>query len=124
LAGTATLGTDPPIFQVAGDVADFRIGSLLGAPQLFPDPVTGSLSLEGGAGTAYVFDIDLAGEGGRLDLAGFFNPAELPTYEVAGTIAGLDLSGLPFVTGVPPTNLTGTIGAKESTRRRWRAISR
>src|SRR5690606_31421883 len=62
--------------------------------------------------TAYVFDIDLAGEGGRLDLAGFFNPAELPTYEVAGTIAGLDLSGLPFVTGVPPTNLTGTIDVR------------
>ncbi|MQA89319.1 MAG: hypothetical protein GEU90_03645 [Gemmatimonas sp.] len=109
LAGTVDFGPGDPVFQVAGEVTNFRVGSLLGAPELFPDPLTGEIDLRGGGAQPYVFDIDLQGSVGRLDLAGFYEPGAIPRYEAVGAVAGLDLSQLPFDLGLPPTNLTGSV---------------
>ncbi|MEX0912490.1 MAG: hypothetical protein WD031_03590, partial [Gemmatimonadota bacterium] len=109
LAGTVGLSTDPPTFIVAGDVVDFRLGALLGAPELFADPLTGALAVEGGGAEPYVFDVDLTGETGGLDLAGFYSAGAVPSYEVRGTVDGLDLSRLPMAVDLPPSALTGSL---------------
>jgi hypothetical protein len=109
LRGTVTPAVEPARFQMAGEIWDFRIGSLLGDPQLFPDPMTGTISLAGGGNEPYTFDVDLRGEIGRLDLAGFYRPGVIPSYSVQGFVAGLDLSRLPTGPPLPPTALTGTV---------------
>lgn len=109
LAGSVTLTVDPPIFDVAGDVTNFRIGVLVGDPQLFPDPMTGTIALVGGGGQAYRFDVDLTGDIGRLDLAGTYLPGTVPIYQASGFVAGLDLSRLPVTTDLPPSSITGTV---------------
>ncbi|MEX2581822.1 MAG: translocation/assembly module TamB domain-containing protein [Gemmatimonadota bacterium] len=114
LAGTASLTGEQPRFDVSGDVADFRLGTLIGSPELFPDPMTGSIELAGGDGAPYVFDIDLTGAVGRLDLAGFYDAGAVPTYEASGQIAGLDVSRLPIGPELPQTNLTGFIDVRGS----------
>ena len=100
---------DEPIFNVSGSVADFRIGALLGSPRLFPDPMTGTLSLQGGGGTPYRFDIDLAGDLGRLDLAGFYRAGVVPEYEARGVVVGLDASRLPLALTLPVSEVSGSV---------------
>ena len=109
LAGSVTMGSEEPVFQVAGQVNNFRLGSLMGSPELFPDPMSGTVAVEGGDGTPYVFDFDLAGAVGQLDLAGFYSAGEIPSYEARGNIIGLDLSRIPFAAALPPTLLTGAV---------------
>ncbi|HEU0052059.1 MAG TPA: hypothetical protein VFQ39_02735, partial [Longimicrobium sp.] len=99
-----------PSFDVAGRVENFRIGLLLGRPGLLPNPVTGPIALKGGAGQPYTFDVDLRGRDGRIDLAGWFLPGDVPRYSVSGSVEGLNLSGLPGIpAAIPRTRLTATV---------------
>lgn len=109
LDGNFRLGDQSPRFDVAGDVSSFRLGSLLGQPGLFPEPMTGNIALNGGAGDPYLFDIDLRGETARLDLSGVFETGDVPVYNIEGFVAGLDLSTLPVSLPVPSTSLTGNV---------------
>lgn len=109
LIGTANMGADPARFDVAGNVVNFRIGSLLGNPTLFPEPMTGPISISGGGGDPYAFNIDLQGATGLLDVSGVFRPGTVPSYEIQGNIVALDLGALPSPRRLPPTALTGRI---------------
>jgi len=112
LRGTIAPRFDPPRFRVTGDLFSFRLGALLGQPMLFPDPLTGPITVAGGGGDPYRFDVDLRGEIGQLTLAGFYDPTPVATYEVAGEIAGLDVSRLPLAVALPSTALTGTLSLR------------
>ncbi len=105
LSGTVALAADPPIFDVSGQVTDFRIGILTGDPRLFPDPMTGALSLSGGGGMPYAFDVNLIGDVGRLALEGFYEPSDVPEYEIRGDVAALDLSRLPLSPRLPSSSI-------------------
>lgn len=109
LAGRLISTGSTPQFDVGGEVANFRIGALLGEPELFPEPMTGSLQVAGGGGDPYIFDIDLSSELTRLDLSGVYEPDDIPVYNVEGFVAGLDLASLPFGPDLPTTSLTGNI---------------
>lgn len=109
LAGSVTPAADPFRFDVSGTVSEFRIGALVGDPQLFPDPMTGTIAAAGGGGEPYRFDIDLQGLVGRIDLAGFYTPGPVPTYEAQGVVVGLDASRLPLGPQLPATALSGSI---------------
>lgn len=114
LVGSANLTAEPARFDVAGDVANFRVGALLGNPALFPDPMTGPISIAGGGGDPYTFAVDLQGATGLLDLAGVYRPGAVPTYEVRGDIVELDLSAFPTPTRLPVTALTGHVDIQGS----------
>jgi hypothetical protein len=109
LRGSVEPGVEPPRFDVRGNLYEFRVGALIGEPQLFPDPMTGPIAVAGGGGDPYHFEIDLVGQLGRLDLAGFYLPGPVPVYEARGVVAGLDLARFPFGPELPPTTLTGTV---------------
>ncbi len=109
LSGRVLSALDDPVFDVSGEIEAFRIGALLGSPQLFPDPMTGPLSLQGGGGAPYRFDVDLAGQIGRLDLSGFYQAGAVPEYAAQGVVVGLDASRLPFNVGIPATQISGSI---------------
>jgi hypothetical protein len=98
-----------PIFEVAGDVTNFNIGSLFGRPQLFPSRMTGRVELTGGGQQPYRFTGDLRGESGALNVRGGYAPGNIPSYYLSGSIAGLNLQQFPYGTSLPATNLTGTI---------------
>jgi hypothetical protein len=112
LTGSVTPAVDPPRFQATGEVIDFRVGVLVGDPQLFPDPMSGGIAVAGGGGDPYRFDVDLAGVIGRLDLAGFYLPAAVPSYEVTGQVAGLDISRLPTAVALPTSSLTASVAVR------------
>lgn len=99
----------PPRFEVAGQVENFRIGALIGQPMLFPSPMTGSLSVAGGGGRRYDFDVDLRGAVGLLVLGGWYLPGEVPSYAVRGRVAELDLRRLPTMASLPQTQITAAI---------------
>lgn len=99
----------PPVLDVTGRADRFRIGAVLGRPDLLPGPVTGPIRLAGGGRQPYRFDVDLRGDLGRLDVEGFFRPGAVPEYSVRGDVVGLDLSGLPGGRVFPATRLTGTL---------------
>lgn len=109
LAGTVNTTADPPIFDLSGEVTNFRIGIVAGDPQLFPDPMSGAVSLNGGGGLPYTFDVNLTGAVGRLVLEGSYWSAEIPEYEVHGDVAGLDLSRLPLTPSLPSSVINGRI---------------
>lgn len=98
-----------PRVEVAGRVADFRLGAVLGRPGLFGSSVTGEISLTGGGRAAYVFDLDVRGEAGVVDIEGWYAAGDVPEYALSGTIAGLDLAELVAGEGALPhtrVNLT------------------
>lgn len=99
----------PRRFEVVGDVVDFRLGSLIGQPALFPAPMTGSISLTGGGPVPYRYDIDLRGDRVILDLAGTYSGGAVPSYTAEGTVRGLDLSRLPFTPRLPRTDLNARL---------------
>jgi len=110
LAGTARREGDAPYrFDVAGRVENFRVGALVGDPGLLPGPVSGPISVSGGGGDPYRFDVALAGPQGMFDVEGYFTPGEVPAYAASGRVQGIDLSGLPGMATLPETRLTGTI---------------
>ncbi|CAN5741560.1 hypothetical protein BH23GEM6_BH23GEM6_07480 [soil metagenome] len=109
LTGRVQPTVEPPIFNVAGQVFNFRIGALLGEPALFPAPVTGDIAVAGGGGQPYVYDVDLRGDGSVLALEGFYQPGPVPTYTARGQVLGLDLGRLPFDTPLPPTVLNAAV---------------
>lgn len=104
----------PPRFTVSGDVVDFRVGALIGQPGLFPAPMTGRISLVGGAADPYQFDIDLRGAGVALDLSGSYAAADVPSYSIHGTVRGLDLSRLPLSPRLPRTVLNARVDIEGS----------
>lgn len=99
----------PPTFQVSGDVSDFRLGSLLGRPGLFPAPMTGSLEIAGGGTAPYRFDMDLRGDDVVLDLEGTYAAGDIPSYTVRGSVLGLDLSRLPTAVPLPRSRLNASV---------------
>ncbi|HUE96130.1 MAG TPA: translocation/assembly module TamB [Longimicrobiaceae bacterium] len=107
LAGSLNGTQETPIFQVAGEVASFRIGALLGDPALFPEPMGGSIDIRGGGSDPYIFDLDLAGADARLDISGVYEPGNIPRYNIQGFVDGLDLASLPFRAPLPRSSLTG-----------------
>lgn len=109
LMGTANLAAEPARFDVAGNVVNFRIGALVGNPVLFPEPMSGPISIAGGGGDAYTFNVDLQGGSGLLDLDGIYRPGPVPSYEVTGSVASLDVSGLPTPVRLPATGLSGRV---------------
>ncbi|HEU0080050.1 MAG TPA: hypothetical protein VFQ76_20555, partial [Longimicrobiaceae bacterium] len=96
-------------FDVAGRVADFRLGTVLGRPALFNSPLTGPITLSGGGRQPYRFDVDLRGPVGLLDLEGWFRPGEVPSYFVTGRVAGVNPAELPGGRGLPAGNLTAAL---------------
>lgn len=96
-------------FDVAGRVADFRLGTVLGRPGLFNSPLTGPIALTGGGRQPYRFDVDLRGPVGLLDLEGWFRPGEVPSYFVTGRVAGVNPQELPGGRGMPAGNLTAAL---------------
>lgn len=109
LSGSAVPTADPPIVNVQGDVAAFNIGTLLGDPLLFAERMSGPIVIRGGGGTPYTFDLDLRGDSALLELEGFFEPGDVPSYRVTGEVAGLDLSRLPLARQLPSSSLSTTI---------------
>lgn len=102
-------GGAPPVFRVAGDVSNFNLGAIIGRPRLFPSRMTGPISLQGGGGDPYRFDVDLRSATGILDVEGFYQPGTVPSYSVAGNVSGLNLSQLPGGEALPPSDLRGQI---------------
>jgi hypothetical protein len=110
LDGTARKpGDDPYQFDVSGQVNNFRIGALLGQPNLLPTPVTGPIRVSGGGRQPYFFDVNLQGGVGILDVEGEYAPGPVPRYRVTGRVAEVNLHGLPGMAAVPDTRLTGTV---------------
>jgi hypothetical protein len=107
--GVRRPGGTSPQFDVAGRVDNFRIGLLLGRPNLLPSPVTGPISLSGGGRRPYRFAVDLRGALGMLNLSGWYQPGTVPSYLVNGQVQGLDVSGLPGLSSAPETQLTGAL---------------
>ena len=98
-----------PIFDVTGSLDNFRVGSLIGQPTLFPSPMTGPIRVSGGGGDAYRFDVDLRGATGIFDVEGFYLPAAIPSYAVRGEVRGLDLRRLPQARALPNTIINGWV---------------
>ncbi|HEX8430620.1 MAG TPA: hypothetical protein VF625_05000, partial [Longimicrobium sp.] len=91
LAGTVRRPNgSSPQFDVSGRVDEFRIGALLGRPDMLPDPVSGPVRLAGGGRQPYRFDVDLRGGVGAVDVEGWYAPGDVPTYAVSGAVANLD----------------------------------
>jgi len=110
LAGTVrSPGGGPAQFDVSGRVDNFRIGSLIGRPDLLPGPVTGPVAFSGGGRQPYRFDVALRGGLGLLDVRGWYQPGTVPSYAVSGSVAQLDVSALPGLRAAPRTRLTGTL---------------
>jgi hypothetical protein len=109
LGGRVQTTVEPALFDVAGEVSNFRIGALLGQPDLFPSPVSGDIAIAGGGGRPYAYDVDLTGNGSALVLAGFFQPGDIPVYTARGRILGLDLTRLPYDLPLPPTVLNASV---------------
>jgi autotransporter translocation and assembly factor TamB len=95
--------------QVAGDVTNFQIGTLIGQPTLLPSPVTGRIDVRGGARRPIEFDVDLTGAGAALVLRGWAVPGEIPRFAAAGHVRGLDLRRLPGAGALPPTVLAADL---------------
>ncbi|HET7276306.1 MAG TPA: translocation/assembly module TamB domain-containing protein, partial [Longimicrobiaceae bacterium] len=98
-----------PVVEVAGDVSGFDLGSLIGRPGLFPAPLAGDIQVSGGGGEPFVFDVNLLGTVGGLDLSGTFLASEIPVYNFSGSVRGLDLQQLPGGADLPRTSLNATI---------------
>jgi autotransporter translocation and assembly factor TamB len=98
-----------PQFDVAGRAENFRIGVLVGQPNLLAGPVTGPIAISGGGRQPISFNVDLAGQLGVLDLHGWYQSGDVPSYKVAGNVVGLDVSGLPMMSAFPGTKLTATL---------------
>ncbi|HEV2148275.1 MAG TPA: translocation/assembly module TamB domain-containing protein [Longimicrobiaceae bacterium] len=96
-------------FDVAGQLREFRLGTVLGRPGLFNSPLTGPIQLSGGGRQPYRFDVDLRGLGGLVDLEGWFRPGDVPSYFVTGQVAGVNPQLLPGGQGLPPGNLTAAL---------------
>lgn len=110
LGGRVQRTADPPLFDVAGQVDDFRLGSLIGQPALFPAPLTGDIAVAGGGAQPYRYDVDLRGNGSVFDLEGTFRPGAVPAYTARGRVLGLNLHRLPYALPVPaPTVLNASI---------------
>ena len=102
-------GAGPPAVQVAGQVANFNLGAVIGRPRLFPSRMSGVIDVRGGDTAPYRFDVDLRGEGGVLDLAGYYSAGDVPLYAASGTVTGLDLRQLPGMQALPSTTLNGDL---------------
>lgn len=102
-------GGSPPQFDVAGRVDNFRIGALLGRPDLLPGAVTGPIAVSGGGRQPLRFDVDLRGPLGTLAVAGTYTAGDVPRYVVRGEVAGLDVSAFPGLDAAPATRLSGTL---------------
>ena len=98
-----------PQFDVAGRVANFRIGALLGRPDLFPSPFTGQIALNGGGRQPIRFDVDLIGPGGLLDLNGWYLAGTVPSYAASGRVAGLNLRQVLGGRELPTTRINATV---------------
>jgi hypothetical protein len=110
LGGRVRTTTDPPLFDVAGRVENFRVGALLGQPALFPAPMTGAIAISGGAAQPYSYAVDLRGNGSVFDLAGIYRPGPVPVYTARGQVLGLQLHRLPYDLPVPvPTVLNASV---------------
>ncbi|MDR0787164.1 MAG: translocation/assembly module TamB [Gemmatimonadota bacterium] len=109
LVGTVVTTAPSPVFDVAGQITNFRVGVVTGDPRLFPDPMSGSVALSGGGGAPYFFDVNLLGEVGRLTLAGFYRATEVPEYQIRGEVAGLDLGRLPVTPSLPESRINSRI---------------
>ncbi|MDB4948280.1 MAG: Autotransporter translocation and assembly factor TamB [Gemmatimonadetes bacterium] len=96
-------------FDVAGRAEQFRIGALVGRPNLLAGPVTGPIAIAGGGRQPLRFNVDLQGPLGLLDLHGWYQQATVPSYSVRGNVVGLDLSGLPGTMAFPSSRITGTL---------------
>jgi len=110
LAGSIRRPAGVPMeFDVAGRVANFQLGVLLGRPDLFPAPLTGPIRVSGGGRQPYRFDVDLRDPANRQAFAlnGSFTPGTVPSYAIRGTVTGLDLASLPGLAAFPRTRLTG-----------------
>lgn len=112
LSGTFRRVGGEPIVDVAGDVANFNLGALIGRPALLPDRMTGSLRVAGGGREPYRFDVDLRGSSGRLDVEGWYATGTIPSYQVTGTVAGLNLRQLPRGETLPATDLNADIDVR------------
>lgn len=108
----AAVAGSPPRLAVEGSLDRFRLGTAIGRPGLFPDPLTGPFLVEGGGGAAYTFDTDLRGGRSVLDLAGFFRPGRRPEYAASGQVVGLDLSRLPGRLRLPDSEFNGTLAVR------------
>ena len=102
-------GAGPVAVQVAGQVEQFNLGAVIGRPRLFPSRMSGALDVRGGGTVPYTFDIDLAGDGAVLDLAGYYSAGDIPIYAASGTVTGLDLRQLPGLQALPTTSLRGEV---------------
>jgi autotransporter translocation and assembly factor TamB len=107
--GVRRPGGGPMQFDVAGRAQDFRIGVLVGRPNLLAGPVTGPFQVSGGGRQPINFNVDLQGPLGLLDLHGWYEQGTVPRYQVAGNVVGLDLNGVPGMAAFPNTRITGTI---------------
>ena len=102
-------GDAPALVRVDGDVTNFNLGAVIGRPRLFPSRMTGSVDLSGGGTEPYRFDVDLRGETGVFDVAGYFAAGDVPLYAAEGQISGLDLRQLPGLQMLPSTSLRGDL---------------
>jgi hypothetical protein len=107
--GVRRPGGASPQFDVAGRADNFRIGVLVGQPNLLAGPVTGPLAFSGGGRQPITFNVDLLGPLGVLDVHGWYQAGTVPSYKVAGNVVGLDVSGLPGMSAFPGTKLTTTL---------------
>jgi hypothetical protein len=106
LAGRVRLPADlPPLFEAEGEVANFRIGTLIGRTGLFASPLTGDIRVSGGGLQAYTFGLDLSGPDAALDVEGWYVPDTVPSYAASGRVAGLNLRLVPGLERLPPTYL-------------------
>lgn len=102
----------PPLFEVTGRVAEFRVGTLLGRTGLFASPLSGDIRIAGGGYAPYRFDVDLRGAFAAFDVEGWYVPQGVPSYAFSGTIAGLDLRLVPGFETFPATNLVAGIAVE------------
>lgn len=112
LAGRVRLPDGPPVLDVAGQVTEFRVGTLIGRTGLFASPLTGDIRLSGGGRQPYLFDVGLRGERAALDVEGWVSPLDVPTYAFSGTIGGLDLGLVPGLEQMPRTNLNAVVAVE------------
>jgi autotransporter translocation and assembly factor TamB len=112
--GVRRPGGGPAQFDVAGRAESFRIGVLVGRPNLLAGPVTGPFQVSGGGRQPITFNVDLQGPLGLLDVHGWYEQGAVPRYQVAGNVVGLDLSGVPGMAAFPNTRITGTIDVNGS----------
>ncbi|HET7321658.1 MAG TPA: translocation/assembly module TamB domain-containing protein, partial [Longimicrobiaceae bacterium] len=107
-------GGGAPRFSVAGNVTNFNLGMLIGRPRLLPGRVSGPISLTGGGNAPYQFNVDLTGNGGRLNLSGYFASGATPTFQLNGEVAGLNLAQLPLPVPLPQSSINGFIALQGS----------